>query len=86
VESRLYLYSPVMGKEPTEDTLVTITCTECDHKAEKTLRWLRSNTTLECESCGSGITFSIDQASIDTADELKEMMKTWEDIKKGTKF
>ena len=69
-----------MSEEPSENTRVTITCKECGHEVEKPLRWLRSNTSLKCESCESEVTFSVDKDSIATADALNEMMKKARDI------
>ena len=55
-----------MSKDPTENTLVTITCKECSRKVERTLRWLRSNTSLKCGSCESDVTFNLGKDSSET--------------------
>jgi len=72
-----------MPKDPIGDHLIPITCPACGHKVEKTIQWVRSNTSLQCESCKSDIDLA-DKLWVTAVDAferaLKELMGTRKDF------
>ena len=44
-----------MTKDRIEDQLMPITCTKCGRQVEKPIKWIRRNSSLQCEGCESDI-------------------------------
>ncbi len=44
-----------MTKDPIEDYLMPITCAGCGREVKKPIKWIRRNSSLQCEGCESDI-------------------------------
>ena len=63
---------------------MSITCANCGRKVKKPLKWIRSNTILQCESCESDISLETEEfiAEVDRFEKLlTELVETPRDLK-----
>ncbi len=73
-----------MSKDPIEDHFMLITCAGCGRHVKKTIKWIRSNSSLQCEVCKSDIDLT-DKEWVTAVDaferDLKELMETPKNLK-----
>ncbi len=73
-----------MTKDPFEGYLMSITCANCGRKVKKPIKWIRSNSSLQCENCESDISLETEEfiAEVDRFEKiLTELVETPRDLK-----
>ena len=73
-----------MTKDPFEGYLMSITCANCGRKVKKPIKWIRSNTILQCENCESDISLETEEfiAEVDRFEKLlTELVETPRNLK-----
>jgi len=73
-----------MPKDPIKGYLMPITCANCGRQVKKSIKWIRSNSSLQCEGCESDIKLETEEfkAEVDRFEKLlKALVETPKDLK-----
>ncbi len=73
-----------MPKDPIEGYLMPITCANCGRQVSKSIKWIRSNSSLQCEGCESDIELKTEEF-IAEVDKFEELLKTLVETPKNLK-
>ncbi len=64
-----------MTKDPIEGYLMPITCANCGRQVKKPIKWIRSNSSLQCEGCEADIELETEEF-IAEVDKFEKLLKT----------
>jgi len=73
-----------MPRDPIEGYLMPITCANCGHQVKKPIKWIRSNSSLQCEGCESDIELETEEF-IAKVDRFEKLLKTLVETPKNLK-